>query len=179
MLNTEQFAASNKANVEVMMGLTAKAFEGIEKFTALNLQVAKAGLDEASEAGLAALSAKDAQSLFALQAGLLQPAADKATAYGKQVVGIFTAIKTDFEKVTGQQTAAAQSSFAALVEAAGKNAPEGSASGIALFKSAMATANNALDSLQKAGREAASVAEANYAAVTGSVAKTAGKSKRG
>ena len=178
MLNTEQFTASNKANYEVLMGLTAKAFEGLEKITALNLQVAKAGLDEASEAGLAALSAKDPQALFALQAGLLQPAADKATAYGKQVVGIVTAIKSDFEKVAGQQTVAAQSSLTAFVEAAGKNAPEGSANGLALFKSAMATANNAFDSLQKAGREAASAAEANYAAVTGSVTKAAGKSKR-
>jgi phasin family protein len=179
MLNTEHFAASNKANYQVLMGLTAKAFEGVEQLTALHLQVVKASLDEASEAGMAALSAKDPQSLFALQAGLLQPAADKATAYGKQVVGIFTAIKSDFDKVGSQQAAAAQNSFAALIEAAGKNAPEGSANGIALFKSAMATANNAFDSLQKAGREASAAAEANYAAVTGSVAKAAGKSKRG
>jgi phasin family protein len=179
MLNTEQFAATNKANFEVLMGLTSKAFEGVEQLTALNLQVVKAGLDEATETGLAAISAKDPQSLLALQAGLLQPAAEKATAYGKQVYGIVAGIKADVEKVAGAQAAAAQNSFAALIEAAGKNAPEGSGSGIALFKSAMATANNAFDSLQKAGRQAAETAEANYAAVTGSVVKAAGKAKRG
>jgi phasin family protein len=179
MLNTEQFAATNKANYEVLMGLTAKAFEGIEQLTALNLQVAKASLDEVSEAGLAALSAKDPQSLLALQAGLLQPAADKATAYGKHVYGIFTSIKADVEKVAGEHAAAAQNSFAALIEEAGKNVPEGSGNGIALFKSAMATANNAFDSLQKAGREAAASAEANYSALTGTPAKASGKAKRG
>jgi len=179
MLNTEQFAATNKANFEVLMGITAKAFEGIEQLTALNLQVVKASLDEATETGLAALSAKDPQSLLAMQATLLQPNAEKATAYGKQVLGIVTSVKADIEKVAGQQAAAAQNSFAALIEAAGKNAPAGTGNGIELFKSAMATANNAFESLQKAGRQAAETAEANYASVTGSVVKAAGKAKRG
>jgi len=178
MLNTEQFAATNKANFEVMMGLTAKAFEGVEQLAALNLQVVKASLDEVTETGLAALSAKDPQSLLQLQADLLQPSAEKATAYGKQVYGIVSGITSGFEKVAGEQATAAQRSFVALVESAGKNAPEGSSSGIALFKSAMATANNAFDGLQKAGRQAAETAEANYAAVTGSVVKAAGKAKR-
>jgi phasin family protein len=179
MLNTEQFAATHKANFETLMGMTAKAFEGVEQLTALNMQVVKASLDEATETGLAALSAKDPQSLFALQATLLQPSTEKATAYGKQVSAIVAGIKADVEKVAGQQAAAAQSSFTALIEAAGKNAPAGSGNGIELFKSAMATANNAFDSLQKAGRQATETAEANYAAVTGSMAKATSKAKRG
>ena len=179
MLNTEQFAATNKANFETLMGMTAKAFEGVEQLTALNMQVVKASLDEATETGLAALSAKDPQALFALQATLLQPSTEKATAYGKQVSAIVAGIKADVEKVAGQQAAAAQSSFTALIEAAGKNAPAGSGNGIELFKSAMATANNAYDSLQKAGRQATETAEANYAAVTGSMAKATSKAKRG
>ena len=179
MLNTEQFAATNKANFETLMGMTAKAFEGVEQLTALNMQVVKASLDEATETGLAALSAKDPQALFALQATLLQPSTEKATAYGKQVTAIVASIKADVEKVAGQQAAAAQSSFTALIEAAGKNAPAGSGNGVELFKSALATANNAFDGLQKAGRQAAETAEANYAAVTGSIAKATGKGKRG
>jgi phasin family protein len=179
MLNTEQFTAANKANFETLMGLTAKAFEGVEQITALNLQVAKASLDEATQTSLAALSAKDPQALLALQAGLLQPAAEKAGAYGQQVYGIVAGIKAEVEKVAGAQAAATQTSFASLIDAVGKNAPEGSGSGIALFKSAMAAATNALDGMQKAGRQATETAEANYAAVTGSVVKAAGKAKRG
>jgi phasin family protein len=179
MLNTEQFAATNQANFDVLMGLTAKAFEGVEQLAALNLHVVKANLDDAAEIGRAALSANDPQSLLALQAGMFQPAAEKAAAYGKQVYGIVASITADLEKVAGEQAAAAQSSFVDMIEAAGKNAPEGSNSGVALFKSAMATANNALDSLQKAGRQAAKTAEANYAAVTGSAVKAAAKAKRG
>jgi Phasin protein len=73
MLNTEQFAATNKANFETMMGLSAKTFESVEQLVALNMQVVKASLDDVTETGLAALSAKDPQALLALQATLLQP----------------------------------------------------------------------------------------------------------
>jgi hypothetical protein len=48
-----------------------------------------------------------------------------------------------------------------------------------LFKSALATANNTFDSLQKATRQATDAAEANFAAVTQSVTKPAAKAKRG
>jgi phasin family protein len=177
MLNTEQFTATNKANFEVMMDLTARAFNGVEQLATLNLQAVKTSLEEATETGLAALSAKDPQSLLQMQAGLLQPSAEKAAAYGKQVYGIVTGFAAGFEKVAGAQAAEAQRSFVALVEAAGKNAPEGSGNGIALFKTAMASANSAFDSLQKAGRQAAETAEANYAAATNTVTK-ASKAKR-
>jgi phasin family protein len=178
MLNTEQFATTNKANLEVVLGLSAKAFEGVEQLTALNLQVIKTGLGDAAETSLAALSVKDPQALLALQAGLLQPAADKAAAYGRQVYDIVAVTKAELEKVAAEQAAGVQSSFIAAIDAATQNAPEGSATGIAMFKSAFAAANNAFDSVQKATRQAAEAAEANYTAVTGSVVKAAGKSKR-
>ena len=173
MLNT-QFAAANRANFEALAGLAAKAFEGVEQLTLLNLQTAKGGLDEVKEAGLAALSARDAQSLLGLQAVLLQPTAEKTAAYGKQVYRIVADIKADIEKVGAAQAAAAQASFGALIDAVGKNAPIGSNDGITLMKSTMATANSAIESLRKAGLQAVATAEANYASVT----KGATKAKR-
>jgi phasin family protein len=165
MLNT-QLAATNKANFEAVMALTTKAFEGVEQLTALNLQVAKGGLDQVKETGVAVLSARDAQTLLALQAGLLQPAAEQAAAYGKQVYRIVADIKADFEKVGAEQAAAAQATFGALIEAADKSAPAGSSDVIALIKSTMDTANSAFESLRKAGSQAVDTAEANYASVT-------------
>jgi phasin family protein len=173
MLNT-QFAATNKANFEALMGLTAKAFEGVEQLTVLNLQAAKGSLDQVKETGVAVLSARDAQTLLALQAGLLQPAAEKAAAYGKQVYRIVADIKADIEKTAAEQAAAAQVSFGALLEEAGKNAPAGSSDGIALIKSAMATANTAFESMRNAGLQAVETAEANFASAT----KGASKAKR-
>ena len=179
MINTEQFVAANQANFDALMSITVSTFAGVEQLTALNLQVAKANLDEAAQAGRAVLSAKDPQALMALQATLLQPSTDKATAYGKQVSAIAATVKADVEKVAAKQGATAQGAFAAIVEAAGKNAPAGTDQGGELFKQAVATATSAFDSLQKVGRQAAETAEANYAAMAGSVAKSTGKAKRG
>ncbi len=177
MLNTEQFAATNKANLDVLVALTAKAFDGVQQITALNLQVVKTSFEEAAEAARTALSVRDPKQLLSLQTNALQPVAEKAAAYGRQVVDIVTSTKAEFERVAAEQAAGAQSSFLSAVDGLSKNAPEGAANGLALFKSSFAAANSALENLQKATKQATEVAEANYTAVTDSVVKAA-KGKR-
>ncbi len=178
MLNATPFAATNKATLDALMSLTATAFDGVQQLAALNLQVIKTSLDETAEASLALLSAKDPQALLALQTELLQPSAEKATAYGRQVVDILTQTKAEFERIATEQVSGIQKSIMSLVGAATKNGPDGSGSGVALFQSAMAAANNAFDGFQKATRQATEAAEANYNAVAGSMVKSAGKAKR-
>ena len=152
MLNTAPFAAANQAGLDALLGLTAKAFDGVEKLAALNLKVVKASLDEVAETTLAA--AKDPQALLALRTSLLQPAAEKAAAYGRQVYDIIATTKAEVEKVGAAQASTVQNSFISLIDAAAKNAPEGSGNGAAMFKSAIAAANNAFDGIQKATRQA-------------------------
>ena len=178
MMNTTPFAAANKAGLDALMSLSAKAFEGAEKIAALNLSVVKASFSEVAQTTRAAQSANDPQALLALQAELLQPAAEKAAAYGGQIYDIVAQTKAEVEKLAASQTASVQSALASLVETAAKNAPEGAPNGSALFKSAMAAANNAFDGMQKATRQATEAAEANFAAVTGSVQKSLGNAKR-
>ena len=177
MLNNTAFAATNKANLDAILSLSAAAFSGLEQLTALNLQTVKATLEESAESSLAALSVKDPQALMALQTGMLQPAAEKVAAYGRQVGEIVAATKAEFEKLTAGQTAGMQKSFMSAIDAAAKNAPEGSGSGIAMFQTAMAAATNAFDGLQKASRQATEVAEANYSAMSRSMVKASGNGK--
>ena len=40
MMTVEQVMGAHKANVEILFGLTGKAFEGMEKLVELNMQVA-------------------------------------------------------------------------------------------------------------------------------------------
>jgi len=171
MLTAEQFAAAQKANVETLFGLTNKAFEGIEKLVELNLQVAKAAIGEAAETTRAAFSVKDAQELMALQAGLLQPAAEKAAAYSRHLYDIAAATNAEVTKVAEQTTAEAQAKFMNVVDTAVKNAPAGTENAVALVKSAVAAANNAYESVHKAAKQAADVAEANFQAVTSTAVK--------
>ena len=104
----EQMMAAHKANVETLFGLTNKAFEGVEKLVELNLQVAKTSLGEAADTTKAALSVKDAQELLALQAGLLQPSAEKAAAYSRHVYDIVAGTNAEVTKVAEEQMADAQ-----------------------------------------------------------------------
>ena len=167
----EQLMAAHKANVEILFGLTNKAFEGVEKLVELNLQVAKSSLAEAAETTTAALSVKDAQELMALQASMLQPTAEKAAAYSRHLYDIAAGTSAEVTKVAEAQMADAQKKTMALVDTAIKNAPAGSENAVALVKSAVAAANNALETVQKAAKQAADVAEANFTAVTNSAVK--------
>ena len=171
MSSTQDFAAIAQSNVDVLIALSTKAFEGAEKLAALNLQVTKSGLAEAAETSQAALVAKDAQSLLAVQSGAVQPAAAKASEYATAVAAIMTDTKTELDKILAQSTADAKGAFAAMVEAAIKSAPAGSAEGMALWKSAFEGATNGYEALQKAAKEASDVAQANYAAASSSGTK--------
>ena len=177
----DQFMAAQKASVETLFGLTTKAFEGVEKLVELNLQVAKTSLSEAADSATAAMSVKDAQEFMALQAGLLQPAAEKAAAYSRHLYDIIAGASAELTKSAEANIADSQKKVLALVDNAVKNAPAGTESAVALVKSAVAAANNAYESAHKAAKQATEVAEANFNAMSASAVnatKTATKAKR-
>lgn len=181
MLTPEQMMAAQKANVETLIGLTHKAFEGVEKLVELNLQLARSALTETADTTKAALSVKDAQELLALQANLLQPAAEKAAHYSRSVYEIASATNAEVVKIAEAQMAAAQKSMHTLFEAATKSAPAGTENAVALVKSAVSAANNAFESVHKAAKQAADLAEANMQAMTQTAvgaSKPAGKGSR-
>ena len=166
MLTAEQVLAAQKANVETLFGLTTRAFEGVERLVELNVTAAKAALAEASGTTQAALNVKDAQELLALQASLFQPMAEKTAAYSRHLYDIATGTTAEFAKSFEAQATDAQKKFMTIVDNASKNAPAGSETAVAVFKSAVAAGNNALESVQKAVKQASDVAEANFNAVT-------------
>jgi phasin family protein len=170
-MTPEQIAAANKANLETLFGLTNKAFEGVEKLVELNLQVAKAALGEAAENTKAVLAVKDAQELLALQASLLQPSAEKAAAYSRHLYDIAASTTAEVTKTAEVQFADMQKSFMAAVDSAVQNAPAGTENAVTLVKSAISAANNAYESVHKAAKQAADMAEANFNAVTSTAVK--------
>ena len=162
MLTVDQIMASHKANMETLLGLTAKAFEGVEKIVELNMTASKAAMAEAGDHAKAVLSVKDAQELMALQSSLFQPLAEKTAAYSRHLYEIASSSTAEFTKTVEGQAAEVQKKISGLVDAAAKNAPAGSETAVAIFKSAVSAANNALESVQKAVKQATDVAEANF-----------------
>ena len=176
MITVEQFVNTQKTNIDILYGLSSKAFEGVEKLVELNISAAKTAMTEAARSTRLALSAKDPQELVALQTSLLQPAAEKAAAYGRHGYEIAASTGAEVSRVAEAQAAEAQARFMAIVDTAVKNAPAGTENGVALIKSAVAAANNAIETAQKAAKQAAEVAEANFNAMsTTAVRATKGK----
>lgn len=166
MLTAEQMIAAQKANIETIFGLTQKAFEGVEKLVELNMQATKAAMSESANSTQALLSVKDAQELLTLQASLMQPLAEKTVAYSRHLYDIAQGTSAEFGKAAEAQASDTQKKFMAVVDNASKNAPAGSETAVAVMKSAVSAANNAMESVQKAVKQATEMAEANFNTVT-------------
>ena len=180
MLTAEQIMASHKANIETLFGLTHKAFEGVEKLVELNVQATKAALAESANQAQAVMGVKDAQELMAIQASMVQPLADKTAAYSRHLYDIASAASADLGKTLEAQAAEAQEKVMGLVDSATKNAPAGSETAVSVMKSAVAAANNAFESMQKAVKQATEMAESNFntaAATAVNAAKTTAKKR--
>lgn len=171
--STDQFAAANKAALDNLVSLTQHAFKGMEQLVELNMQAARSSLDETAEKAKAAMGVKDAQEFMALQTNLLQPAQEKAVAYGRQIADIAAATQAEVSKLAEAQVKAVQDQFQALVETATKNAPAGSEGAMAAVKTAMANTTAAFETVQKAAKQAVSVAEANFKTLSATAEQTA------
>lgn len=161
----EQFSSVAKANFEAQLSLftnlTNKAFESVEKVVDLNLNVAKASLEDSSITAKQLLSAKDPQEFFSLTAAQAQPNAAKAIAYGRHLAGIATSAQAEFTRTAEEQIAAAGRKVSELVDDVSKNAPAGSENVIAIFKSAIGNANAGYEQLSKTTKQAVEAMEAN------------------
>jgi phasin family protein len=98
MMTPEQFTAANKANLDALVELTRKSFEGVEKMVALNLQAMRCAMGESAERSKALLAVKDAQGLASLQAHLVQPTTEQVTAYSRQVYDIATSTQSEVSR---------------------------------------------------------------------------------
>ena len=168
---TEQFASANKATVETLLTVANTAFASAERLAALNLNTARAMLEDSVANAKALLGVKDVQQLIAMQTTLAQPAVEKAVAYSRSVYEIATQTQEELSKVVEGQFSEMNKNVATALDKAAKNAPAGSDVAVAAVKSAIAAANSAYDSMTKAAKQVAETAEANVAAATTATVK--------
>lgn len=168
---SEQFSTASKAQLAAQLtlldALSNKTFESIEKIVDLNLDTAKASLEESHAAVKQFLTAKDTQEWLSLSAAYAQPNAEKALAYGRRLAGIASGAQAEFSKTAETQIMETSRKMLELVEEFAKNAPAGTENVFALVKSAIGTANASYEQLSKAGKQAADAAQANLNATAG------------
>jgi phasin family protein len=170
----EQLAGVNKATVESMLTLANTAFASAERLAALNLNTARTMLEDSVANAKAMLAVKDLQELMSLQSAFAQPIVEKAVAYSRSVYEISAQTQEEVSKVFEAQFAEMNKNVAAALDKAAKSAPAGSDVAVAAVKSAIAAANSAYDSMTKAAKQVAEIAEANVAAATTATVKAVG-----
>lgn len=161
-----QFAEANKASVEAMLTIANTVFASAERLAALNLNTARALLEDSVANTKALLSAKDVQELASMQATLAQPSVEKAVAYSRSVYEIATQTQSELAKVSEAQASEMKASLNNMLEQALKSAPAGSDVAVSAVKSAIAAANSAYENLTKAAKQMTEMAEDNVAAAT-------------
>jgi len=163
-LDLEQTASAQRASLEVWFGILTKVFEGIDKLASLNLQAFKSTLAESQEIAAKALSAKDAQELFALQANQAQPTAEKIQSYWRHVYEIMSGTLAEFTTTFEAQTKRYQHDAQAFVDNLGKHAPDGSEAVLTARKSVIEPGSATFETTQKAMKQAVQIAESNVSA---------------
>lgn len=168
----ELFAAAAKTNLESAVTLANTSFARVERLSALNLNTARAALEDSIAATKTLLAVKDPQELVKLQAELAKPMQEKAVAYGRSVYALVSEGQQEFVKFFETQVAELNSKFLAALDQAAKSAPAGSEAAFAAIKQGVAAANSAYDNVSRAAKQAVEAAEANAIATTDSAVKS-------
>ncbi|WP_114971639.1 phasin family protein [Rhodoferax ferrireducens] len=162
----EQLIAARQANLKMLEGLTTRAYASFEKLVALNLAASRDLFMGSFGHTQALLGAKHPQQLAALQVGLIQPLTEKSIAYGRNVYSVVAETGSEFSKAGEAQIAQAQTALVDLVENLAQNAPAGTQSTVAAFRSAVNVSQNVIESAKRSAKKAVELAESNFTAVT-------------
>ena len=170
-INTEQFAAANKAAVDSLLSVANTALASAERIAALNLDATRSVVEESAANVKALMGAKDVQEALKIQAELAKPNVDKAVAYSKSAYEIASQTQGEFTKMVEAQFGDFQKSVASMVEMAAKSAPAGSEGAVAAIQNAIAAANSAFGNMNSVAKQFADAAQANIATATKAAAK--------
>jgi phasin family protein len=170
----EQFAGANKANVETLLTIANTAFASAERLAALNLNTARILLEDSVNNAKTLLAAKDVQELLGMQTALAQPTFEKAVAYSRSIYEIATQTQDEFSKIFDSQYVEMNKNVSNVLDKVAKSAPAGSDVAVAAVKSAVAAANSAYETMNKAAKQVAEMTEANVAAATSATVKAVG-----
>jgi len=166
----EQFMQLGKSSLEAALSLANITLQGTERLVGLQLKTAKEAIDEGIKGAKALSDVKSVQELMSLQSTSAQPSLEKAVAYSRSLYEMAAETQTQISKVFEDRMSKVSGELVAAMDKAVKTAPAGSETAIAAFKSAIAAANTAYDTLSKVAREATDLAVNSASAQAAKVA---------
>ena len=161
MTKPEDFA---KTGINFALFFANTTFDSIERLFLLNLAASRSVFETSMNNITTLLGAKDVQSFITLQKDLAKPSLEKGMEYSRNVIAIANEAKDKIAKEVETQVADTNAKVSGLVEKALETAPAGSEVAVAAVKSAIKTANEAYEGLNKAAKQATEVAQASVVA---------------
>lgn len=162
----DPLAGLNQRSVEAALGFAQVSMASAERMMRLQLEAAKAFVAEQGETAKVLAEAKDPEAMMALRVRLAEKAADRALGYARHVYEAAAQTQHELTKLVEQRFAAYQQEMSAAMEQMIKTAPGGSGVAVEAVKSTMAATQAAMDSMTKAAKQVAELADANVKAVT-------------
>lgn len=174
----ESAAALNQATVETALSFAKVSMETAEKLMRMQLDAAKSFVAEQSETAKSLAQATDPEAMLALRARITERSVEHALGYTRGVYEVAAQSQQQFTALIEQRMAAFQQEMSAAMGNALNSAPPGSETAVAAIKSTMAAAQSAMDSLNKAAKQATEIAESNVRAMTNAAGAGAKSDKR-
>ncbi len=166
MFNTaDQFTAAARAQMEAQLSLATSfsdsMIDGVEKLMGLNLQAAKAGLENSIANAQQLLAAKDPQELFATASQQAQPQAEIALTYARHLTTIARGKQKEFAQAAESQVSENSRQLVAMLDDISKSAPAGSETAVSMMKSAIDNAGSGFSQMSRSAKVAIDAIESN------------------
>jgi phasin family protein len=171
VFDPEQLITAQKANAAALSAMTNQAFEGLQRLIKLNMQAARSVLGESEAYWQGALSCKTPEEFLAWRTNSMQPAAQHALSYSRQLYDIASDSQVEWITAATAQYQHHSRTIQTLVDNLAKDAPARPEAAVAMVKSAFSTASDACETLRKAAEQAVQVAKGNLAAIASVDAK--------
>ena len=171
---TEQFAAWNQAAYDAAMTYARASLTSAEQLLRLNLETARATLDQASRATRDLMSVSDPQQFVQARTKLAQDNMQQAAAYAQSVYAIVSQAQREMSKLWEEQMSRVSKDVTVGAESLGKAAPGADLQSAAL-KSTLAASSAMMETLNQATRQFAELSEATMKAAAAQMVKGFGK----
>ena len=155
------FVALQRQSLESAQAIAMASFAGFEKLTELNVQAAKASVEESVQAGISLLETRDAKALAETFSASAQPIGSKFAAYARHVHEITNETTAEISRVVENHFNEGNRQLVASIEALASNSPVGAEGMTTLVKSAVSAANATWDQVTKVKQQIAETTEAS------------------
>ncbi len=136
--------------IEFTGAAAAKTMEGFRRLAELNMQTARASLEQSSEQIRALLEARDTETLTELVTSFAKLPPEKFAAYANAVYAIAQETGVDIGALVEQQVARSNEQLAEAVESLAQGAPGGVGGAFDFISKSMDAARAAYDQMQSA-----------------------------